>query len=260
VDLPTHMPYEEIKQRLALMKEKWDKKTGNYNAALESMTSDDKKQCLEELEDVCKYLCGLKEALVKDLKAEQEAEAKAEILKVVESKKAKLKQNYLEIKGMCGVFQKYGPYSLYGYFPEFWVDMHEHLVKIEDAKKQLDELEAELKKFDPSGTCLFERGGGFVVADPIIPPPTDFLMELLGFSRDENEYKSRVKSSINQVASKICEKRKHLHHLLTGYKPVNMKILQPRLDTLNKEREELIYSLRVLECQGHFSGFNPVLE
>jgi hypothetical protein len=250
------MPYEDFKERLAMIKSKWEQNTADR----ESMTPEAKKQCLDELEDVCKCLGGLKEGLVKASKAEQEAEAKAEMLKVVESKKAMLKLNYLEIRGMGAGFNKDGPFSIYGYFPEFWVDMQEHLVKIEAEKKQLAELEAELKKFDPTGKCFFGRGGGFVVADPVIPPPTDFLLELLGFSRNENEYKSRVITSVNQIGCQISLRRKNLHRLLIGFKPVDLKTLQPKLDKLNKEREDLIYSLRVLECQGHFSGFCPVVE
>lgn len=245
------MSDQDFKERLAMIKSKWEQSTADPD----SMTPEAKKQCLDELEEVCKCLGGMKEGLVKASKAEQEAEAKAEMLKVIENKKARLKQNYLEIRGMGALFNKDGPFSIYGYFPEFWVDMHEHLVKIEAEKKKLEELEAELKKFDPSGKCLFG-----VVADPVIPPPTDFLLELYGFSRSENEYKSRVVTNINQVGSQIRHKKASLHKILLKCKPVDLKTLQPKLDKLNQEREDLIYSLRVLECQGHFSNFCPVIE
>lgn len=245
------MSDKDFKERLARIKAKWEECTSDPD----SMTAEAKKQCLEELDDVCKSLGGIREGLAEASKAEREAEEKAKVQITIDGYMDRLKEIHRDMKWAGAKYSC--NYSLYGYLPVNWVDRTEHLAKIKDAKKQLEVLEADFERWMPAlESCKFDSNGSLVSSAAVLPPVTDFLKGIHGSLRYENHYSSHVVSNINQLNQAIRLKRSELHHLLMSFKMIDLKAVQGNLDKLNKEREQIIYNLRVLEGKGHFTGFN----
>ena len=99
--------------------------------------------------------------------------------------------------------------------------------------------------------------GLFVDLKIALPPQTENLKFIYGSIRDDKQYINHVTNKINQLNLAIFQWRRDFHGLLMNYNLIDLKTVQGKLDKLNKEREEIIYNLRVLEGNGHSTGFDP---
>lgn len=239
------MSDEGFSERLAKLKGKWEEATSNPD----SMSAEAKRQCLEELDAVCKSLGGLKEGLAKASEVETQAMEKAAASGDVDSHLARLREINQELKAMGAVKKSH---SLYEVLPSHLVDKEEHLHKLAEHMGQITLLENDLAKWSVSSvdnTAVIHHFGQ-------IPPFGQMQSYAFGQVRSGampfNENKERL-------MHEILTKRHALHVLLLHYKPVDMELLQTQLNKLNKERESLVYKLRVAECQGYLTDFDPFI-
>ena len=134
------MADNDFKERLARIKAKWEECTADPD----SMTSEAKKQCLEELDDVCKSLGGIREGLVEASKAELEAEEKAKVQPTIDGYMARLEEIH---RGMKLAGARYSDsFVIYGNLPSNWVDRREHLAKTKRCKSSSDFFGTDLRK------------------------------------------------------------------------------------------------------------------
>lgn len=251
------MSDQDFKERLSKLKAKWEEGTADPD----SMTAEAKRQCLEELDWVCRSLKSMRDGLAEASKADMEAEEKIKVQKTVDGYLTRLKEIRGEMKsiGVVGIAVNYGcHFPIYGYLPTHWVDRTEYLAKIKSAKHQLEMLEGELSEWMPAITDYKKDCNGFLVDFKIVlPPPTKNLEYIHGNIRNDGAYSQHIRGKISELNPKAFQLRRELQGLLLNHKPVDLKKIQGNLDKLNKEREEIIYNLRVLEGNGHSTGFDP---
>lgn len=246
------MSDQSFKERLARLKAKWEEGTADPD----SMTAEAKRQCLEELDEVCKSLGSMREGLAEASKADREAEEKIKVQETIDGYLARLKEIKDDMKSIGAKFND--THSIYGFLPGNWVDRTGHMVRIENTKRQLDSLENELREFMPAISSYSKDPNGFYVDFKVVlPPQTENLKFIHGNIRNDREYIQHVTNKINQLNSAVFQMRRDFHALLMNFKLVDLKKIQGKLDKLNREREEIIYNLRVLEGKGHSTGFDP---
>ena len=233
------MSNEGFSERLGKLKGKWEEGTSNPD----SMSADAKRQCLEELDAVCKSLGELRKGLAKASEMEIQTKEKAAARGGVDSHLARLREVNQELKDMGAINDN----TLNACFPSHWVEKERHTHKLAEHMGQLTLLENDLAKWAVS----------LIDNTAVIPPPTDFLKELRGQIQHDHCYAMRCKENKERLMHAILTKRQNLHTLLLHYKPVDMERLQTQLDKLNKERESLVYKLRMAECQGFLTDFDP---
>ena len=241
-----------FRKRLAELKARWDESTANP----ESMTVEAKKQCLEELDEVCKSLVNMKEGLMKA----SEVEEKIEIAETIKRSTARLAQINCEMRGIGVVYPVSNHNCFNGKLPSNWIDRDEYLIKIESTAKEIKKMETDLAVWQPALiVSRKDHGGNAIEWVAVIPPPTDFLKGVHERFRNDNAYVCDIRGKVQALTQEILRNRGMLHEYLSNYKPIDRKKLQAKVDSLNAEKERLVYDLRVFECKGHAVDFGSCI-
>ena len=268
----------QLQERIAKLRARWDEGTANPD----SMTAEAKKECLEELDEVCKSLGNMKEGLMKsseeDERAENSATIKRSMARLVQINDELRKMGVLSNRVNTPRGSSYDQGRVFGRIPSNWMDKDEYLVRIEACMQEIKKLETELAPWQPAMPVMEPRArdgsGNVTVWAAVIPPPTDFLKGIFekfsgarpsfgsfGHSGgQELQYTHEIQRQSNTLTQKIQQARNTFHDLLLNYKPISMKKIQTEMDKLNKEKEQLMYNLRVFECNGYevdFKQINP---
>jgi hypothetical protein len=243
---------QAFQERLIQLKQEWEDITQHP----ESMSTEKKRQCLEELDQVCKSLRCIREELLKESKEQLQLEVKIETNRKIENYMARLIAIKQEMKELGA---KVDPNTkIYGYFPQNWVDAKPFHEKLETLKKAVDDINEEYQKLelgiDFSKTVF--NNGHMQTPEFILPPPNEMLRLVHQSLGGDRNYVINMRSKIQTLQRDSVNKRTELHTLLFHYKPVNLKALQDKLLPLNKEKESIIYELRRLECEGFTTGLD----
>jgi hypothetical protein len=247
-----YMSDSAFSKRLAELKARWDESTTKP----ESMTVEAKKQCLEELDEVCKSLGIMKEGLMKA----SEVEEKIEIAEIIKCSTARLAQINCEMRGIGVVYPVSNHTCLFGKLPSNWIDRDEYLIKIESTTKEIKKLETDLAVWQPALiVARKDHAGNAIEWLAVIPPPTDFLKGVYERFRNDQAYFYEVRGKVEGLTQEILRNRGMLRKYLSNYKPIDRKKLQAEVDSLNAEKERLVYDLRVFECKGHAVDFGSCI-
>ena len=248
-----------FKESLVQLRSRWEESMSNPNA----LTSEAKKQCLQELNAIYNSLGNIRNQLAKASEDEERNEISDKIqrstARLAEINDALRRMGVLSMKVRLPSGVNYCEDRFWGEIPSNWVDRDEYLKTIESFKADLVKLEADFAYWKPA--LMPPRRdylGNWVESPVVMPPPTEFLKAWLSKLRDPNDYNNDVRHNFRKLIGEIQAKRGSLHHLLSNCKPVDMQKLRDNMDRLNAEKEQIVFELRVLECKGHSVDLGPI--
>jgi hypothetical protein len=172
-----------------------------------------------------------------------------------------------EMKSLGAKLNSQSSPALYGYIPSNWVDSTLYSAELKKLKQEIDQLEKEFEKWKLAmninhSISIFRNG---IVVPHKAQQPCEHDHDH-NYNDDHNTSGSssnttssnikHIRSKISTFASLLSDKQREFHNLLSNYKPVDLKTLQEKLSKLNRERQTIIYELRIFECKGFYTGFN----
>jgi hypothetical protein len=182
--------------------------------APESMSAEAKQQCIDELSQVCADLGRLRDGLQTAAANEKAATTAVELIPQLMTRLKEIDADMLALGAVC----RDGG-NIYA-FPSHWVNRKEYRVWVETAKGKIEKHKANIHQI--------------------------------------NELKHHTQVQIDQLENgdkyQITQIEATLANYLVTRKPFDGTLLVPKLESLMEEKGELIYKLRMLECDGYATG------